>query len=117
MPRPKRPRPLIPSKSRKTIPISIVVDDIEVTGDIVFLNLTDLAVVILSPVSRFGTCAHVPWFMAGYAPNQLANESGITERGTRRANDLLKELFQYVEGRPSGWGICKIEADGTWTDI
>ena len=59
---PERPRPLVPSDSRKTIPVSIVIDGVEVTGEIVFLNSTDLAVVIRSPPPGFGTCLHVPWF-------------------------------------------------------
>ena len=117
MSHPERPRPLIPSDSCKTLPISIVLDGVEATGQIVFLNSTDLQVAILSPVSGFGTSTHVPWFAAGYAPNLLATPSCITDYGTRRANDLLKELYDYVQGRPSGWGIDKIEADGTWTDI
>ena len=54
MSHPERPRPLIPSDSCKTIPISIVLDGVEVTGQIVFLNSTDLQVAILSPVSGFG---------------------------------------------------------------
>ena len=39
---PERPRPLVPSDSRKTIPVSIVIDGVEGTGEIVFLNSTDL---------------------------------------------------------------------------
>ena len=68
-------------------------------------------------MSGFGTSLHVPWFAAGYSQNRLATQSGITDYGTRSANDLLKELYDYVRGRPSGWGIDKIEADGTWMDI
>ena len=117
MSHPERPRPLIPSDSCKTIPISIVLDGVEATGQIVFLNSTDLQVAILSPVSGFGTSLHVPWFAAGCASNWLATEAGITEYGTHSAKQLLKELYHYVQGRPSGWGIDKIEADGTWTDI
>ena len=49
MSHPKRPRPLIPSDSCKTIPISIVLDGVEIMGEIVFLNSTDLQVAILSP--------------------------------------------------------------------
>jgi len=116
-PHPERPRPLISSDSCKTIPISIVLDGVEITGEIVFLNSTDLQVAILSPASGFGTSLHVPWFAAGYSQNRLATHSGITERGTHSANDLLKELYDYVHGRPSGWGISKIEEDGTWLDI
>jgi hypothetical protein len=55
MPHPNRPRPLIPSDSCKTIPISIVLDGVEIAGEIVFLNSTDLAVTILSPGSGYGT--------------------------------------------------------------
>ena len=35
---PERPRPLIPSDPCKTIPISIVIDGVEVMGEIVFLD-------------------------------------------------------------------------------
>ena len=74
MSHPERPRPLIPSDSCKTIPISIVLDGVEATGQIVFLNSTDLQVAILSPVSGFGTSLHVPWFAAGCASNWLAQK-------------------------------------------
>jgi hypothetical protein len=90
--------------SGKPIRISIVVDDVPVTGEIVLLTVTDMAVAIVSPVSAFGTGLHVPYFAAGYPPNQLATESGITERGPRDARDLPRELFLHVQGRPSGWG-------------
>ena len=117
MSHPERPRPLIPSDSCKTIPISIVLDGVEATGEIVFLNSTDLQVAILSPVSGFGTSLHVPWFAAGCASNWLATEAGITEYGTHSAKRVAQGAVRYVQGRPSGWGIDKIEADGTWTDI
>ena len=68
---PQRPRPPVPSDSRKTIPVSIVIDGVEVTGEIVFLNSTDLGGVIRSPPPGFGTCLHVPWFAAGYEPTGL----------------------------------------------
>jgi hypothetical protein len=29
----------------------------------------------------------------------------------------LEELFLYSQGRATGWGISRIESDGTWTDI
>ena len=43
--------------------------------------------------------------------------AGLTERGTREARWLLKELFDYARGRRSGWGISRVSADGRWTDI
>jgi len=117
MPHPNRPRPLIPWDSHQPIPVTTLVDGVPVTGKIVFLSATDMAVTILSPVSGFGTSLHVPCFAAGYRQNHLATDSGITERGTSKAHDLLAELFLFVQGGPSGWGIYKVEADESWTDL
>jgi hypothetical protein len=76
-----------------------------------------MSVVILSPAYGFGTGLHIPWFAAGYAPGHLANAFGITERGRRVAEQLLKDLCDYAQGRPSGWGLDKIGPDGQWTPL
>ena len=99
------------------IPIQIVVDGIEVSGEILFARFNDMSVVIHAPVSGLGTGLHVPWFRYGYPQFALATRYGLTERGRREANWLLRELFDYSRGRRSGWGISRVNADGKWTEI
>ena len=41
----------------------------------------------------------------------------ITERGQQRAEALLKELYDYSNGKPSGWGISKVGPDGQWKHL
>ena len=46
----------------RNIPIQIVIDGIEITGEILWARFNDIWVVIHAPVSGFGTGLHVPWF-------------------------------------------------------
>jgi hypothetical protein len=101
----------------RSIPIQIVVDGIDIIGEILFARFNDMSVVIHSPASGLGTGLHVPWFRYGYPQFALATRTALTERGVREANWLLKELFDYSRGRRSGWGISRVSADGRWTEI
>jgi hypothetical protein len=101
----------------RNIPLQIVVDGIEITGEILFARFNDMWVVIHSPVSGFGTGLHVPWFRNGYPQFALATRAGLTERGAREAGWLLKELYDYSRGRRSGWNISRVGVDGRWTEI
>jgi hypothetical protein len=101
----------------RNIPIQIVIDGTEITGEILSARFNDIWVVIHSPVSGFGTGLHVPWFRYGYPQFALATRSGLTERGAREARWLLKELFDFSRGRRSGWGISWRSEDGSWTEI
>lgn len=101
----------------RNIAIQVEVDGIEITGEILFARFNDLSVVIHTPVSGLGTGLHVPWFRNGYPQFALATRAGLTERGTREARWLLKELFDYSRGLRSGWGISRVSADGRWTEI
>lgn len=104
-------------ESLRNIPIRIVDDGIEITGEILFARFNDLSVVIQSPVSGLGTGLHVPWFRYGYPQFALATSAGLTERGTREAKWMLKSLYDYSRGRQSGWGISRVGADGRWTEV
>ena len=100
------------------IPVRTVVDGVEITGEIVSLYRNDMSVVITSPVSGLGAGTHVPHF-AMVPMNWLATSDGggastLTERGQRRAEDLLRELYEYSRGNRSGWGVSVIGPDG-WT--
>jgi hypothetical protein len=101
----------------RNIPIQIVVDGIEITGEVLFARFNDLSVVIHSPASGLGTGLHVPWFRYGYPQFALATRDGLTERGRREAKWMLKELYDYSQGRRSGWNISRVDADGRWTEI
>ena len=117
-------RALFPARLKTPIPISTVIQGVEVAGEITYLAPNDMSVVILSPVSGLGTSLHVPYF-AMERINWLATHEMIdgekvavlTERGRERAAGLLKELYDYAGGRPSGWGISRIETDGRWVDL
>ena len=69
----------------RNIPIQIVIDGTEITGEILSAQFNDIWVVIHSPVSGFGTGLHVPWFRYGYPQFALATQSRLTERGAREA--------------------------------
>jgi hypothetical protein len=101
----------------RNIPIQIVVDGIEVAGEIQWARFNDIWVVIHSPVSGLATGLHVPWFRYGYPQFALATRDGLTDRGTREAKWMLKELYDYSQGRRSGWGISRLSADGNWAEI
>jgi hypothetical protein len=101
----------------RNIPITIVVDGIEVNGEILWARFNDISVVIQSPVSGLGTGLHVPWFRYGYPQFALATRDALTDRGTREAKWMLKELYDYSQGRRSGWGISRVSPDGHWTEI
>ena len=101
----------------RNIPIQIVVDGIEIAGEILFARFNDMSVVIHSPVSGFATGLHVPWFRYGFPQFALATQAGLTERGTREARWLLKELYDFSQGRRSGWGISRVNPDGRWIEI
>jgi hypothetical protein len=79
----------------RNIPIQIVVDGVEITGEILFARFNDMSVVIRSPVSGLGTGLHVPWFRYGYPQFALATRDALTDRGRREAKWMLKELYDY----------------------
>ena len=101
----------------RNIPIQIVVDGVEIAGEILFARFNDMSVVIRSPASGLGTGLHVPWFRYGYPQFALATRVALTERGTREAKWMLRELYEYSQGRRSGWNISQVSGDGTWTEI
>lgn len=101
----------------RNIPIQIVVDGIAITGQVLFARFNDMSVVICSPVSGLGTGLHVPWFRYGYPQFALATRDALTDRGTREARWMLKELYDYSQGRRSDWGISRVDEDGRWSEI
>ena len=62
------------------IPISIVVEGVTLTGEIVSLSRTDMSVVILSPISGFGTGLHIPWYF-GVRRAERRSQSNHYQRG------------------------------------
>jgi hypothetical protein len=101
----------------RNIPIQIVVNGTQITGEILFARFNDMSVVIHSPVSGLGTGLHVPWFRYGYPQFALATSDALTDRGAREAKWMLKELYDYSQGRRSGWGISRLSNDGKWSEI
>jgi hypothetical protein len=101
----------------RKIPIRTVVDGVEVEGEIVSLHKNDISVVITSPVTGLGTGLHVPHF-AMDQQNWLATSDGgpLTERGQRKAEELLRELYEHSRGNGSGWGISVV-GPGGWTPV
>ena len=85
----------------RNIPIQIVLDGIEITGEILSAQFNDIWVVIHSPVSGFGTGLHVPWFRYGYRQFALATQSRLTERGAREARCCSRSCssFRADDGR------------------
>lgn len=107
----KKPKPA------RGISVRIVVDGVEVTGEIISLTRNDMRVVIQSPVSGLGTVLHVPHFAMVAKTNWLANDDNtITERGQQRAEDLLIKLYNRSQGQSSGWSISRVSPDGEWLD-
>jgi hypothetical protein len=99
-------------KPIRNIPVSTVVDGVALAGRITVLWPNDMLVVMTAPFPGWGTGLHVPHF-AMYPCNWLATYSGertiaITERGRRRAEDLLKELYAAAQGKGSGCGVYRV---------
>lgn len=92
------------------IPVTTVVDGVEIRGVVEAVWPNDMVVVITSPVDTLRTFLHVPSF-AMYPCNRLATTCAtgrtiaMTERGRQRAESLLQELYAASQGRGSGWGI------------
>jgi hypothetical protein len=102
----------------RNIPIETLVDSVEVSGRVLVLWPNDMTVAITSPVSGWATGVHVPAF-AMCPQNWLATFEGgrtaeLTDRGRRRAEDLLAELYNHSQGRGSGWRVYPLDhqADG-----
>jgi hypothetical protein len=99
----------------KNITVTTVADGVELSGVITAVRPNEMSVVITSPVAGLGTDLHVPHF-AMYPGNWLATDDGhrtraLTERGQRRAEDLLRELYAHSQGRGSGWGVYPVGED------
>jgi hypothetical protein len=82
----------------RSIPISIQVDNVTVRGEVVLLLPNEIVVEITSPVSGRWLPAHIPYFAMGnpakwYATVDGWQTTGLSEYGTQRASDLLKELY------------------------
>ena len=66
-------QPLIPLRK---IPLEIVVDDVRVCGEILYLYPNDIEVAITHPFSGTHTGLHVPWFGMAYKSRWLATLDG-----------------------------------------
>ena len=107
-------------KPLRNIRIRTSVENVDVEGIIVRVWPNDLEVEITSPVKGLGTLLHVPHF-AMYPVNWLATSEGrqttaITRRGEQHAKELLKELYNYSRGKPSGWGVYAVRGR-RWIEI
>ena len=104
----------------RNIPISIVVDEVVVQGEVESLIPADMSVVITAPATGLGALVHVPYFAMG--AHALATYSGrqtrsITPHGGVIARWLLAQIYEYSRGKCGGWGVHAIQRDGTRVDL
>jgi hypothetical protein len=97
----------------RDIPVETIVDGVTVTGIIATLYPNDITVVITSPVSGWESGLHVPHF-AMHPASWLATWEGkravaITTRGIAGARWVLEAIYAHATGRPSGWGVSRVE--------
>ena len=104
----------------RDIPISIVVDEVVVQGEVESLIPADMSVVITAPATGLGALVHVPYLAMG--AHALATYSGrqtrsITPHGGVIARWLLARIYAYSRGKRGGWGVHAVQRDGTWIEL
>jgi hypothetical protein len=90
------------------IPFSIVVDGVEVHGVIDYLWSNDMSVEITSPVAGLSSGVHIPYFAMGVhavATTIGRHVTALTPYGRKKAEGLLKAIYDYSRGLDAGWGV------------
>lgn len=87
----------------RDIPISTMVDGVEVHGVITYLYPNDITVVMTDPAGSLSCGLHVPYFAMGHHP--VATSIAITAYGQRRAEWLLTQAYNYSRGKPVTWPV------------
>ena len=87
----------------RDIPISTMVDGVEVHGVTTFLYPNDITVVMTAPVGRLSCGLHVPYFAMGHHP--VATSIALTAYGRRTAEWLLTQAYNYSRGKPAKWRV------------
>ena len=88
---------------RRTSPISITVEGLEVCGEISALYSNDMTVTITSPVTGLSSGVHIPYFAMGV--HAVASGQQLTSYGRQTAERLLKRCYEYSQGRTEGWQV------------
>ena len=76
----------------RNIPIQIVVDGIEITGEILLARFNDMSVVILLPGIRIRHRSSRPVVQIWLSAVRARHSDALTDRGMREAKWMLKEL-------------------------
>lgn len=90
------------------IPISTIVDGVELRGEITALYPNDITVTISAPVQGLSSGVHIPWFAMGaraVGTGGGSRTTGITPYGRETAEWLLKRCYEYSNGTREGWRV------------
>lgn len=109
-----RPAPL------RNVPLSVVVDGVEVHGLITYLHLNDMTVEITEPVAGLFSCLHIPYFAMGVHAVATATKrqtAAITDYGWESAQWLLTAIYNHSRGLDAGWGVYDVQTSERRTQI
>ena len=87
----------------RDIPVSIVVDGVEVRGKIVCLYPNDITVEITDPVAGLSSGVHIPHFAMG--ARSVATSVAPTAYGRETAERLLKAIYDHSRGLDPRWNV------------
>ena len=85
------------------ITFSIVVDGVEVRGEITCLYPNDMTVEITDPVAGLSSHVHIPYFAMGV--HSVGTTIGVTPHGQKTAEWLLTAIYNHSRGMEAGWGV------------
>ena len=89
--------------SLRHVPISVIVEGLEVRGEISVLYSNDMTVTITSPATGLSSGVHIPHFAMGV--HAVASGQQLTAYGRQTAERLLKRCYEYSQGRTEGWQV------------
>jgi hypothetical protein len=99
----------------RDLPISTVVDGVELRGEIHSLYPNDMTVIITAPVRGLGSATHVPSFAMGalaLATCEGGTTKTLTPYGQETADSLLKRCYEYSQGNRPGWPVYAVGPSG-----
>jgi hypothetical protein len=102
----------------RNIPFVIVIDGVEVRGEITCLYPNDITVEITDPVAGLSSGVHIPYFAMGVnSVGATINRhvTSITAHGQKTAEWLLRAIYNHSRGRDAGWGVHGEQRPGRGT--
>lgn len=99
----------------RDVPVSTIVDGVEVRGIIYSLYPNDVTVIMTAPVGGLSSGVHVPYFAMErhrLATSVSGRTAALTPYGRTTVERLLKQCYEYSRGKRGGWGIDAVGPAG-----